>query len=119
MTTILIVDDEKSMRDFLNILLVKEGYKVLTAPDGDQALKLISDNQINLVISDIRMPGISGLELLARIKEEPEDIPVIMITATPAPAINAIPTIIAVFQFTQATANVTGNPPSNNQKMVR
>jgi two-component system response regulator PilR (NtrC family) len=85
MTTILIVDDEKSMRDFLNILLVKEGYEVFTAPDGDQALKLISDNQINLVISDIRMPGISGLELLARIKEEPEDIPVIMITAFASP----------------------------------
>ncbi|MBT8355216.1 MAG: sigma-54 dependent transcriptional regulator [Desulfofustis sp.] len=85
MTTILIVDDEKSMRDFLKILLAKEGYDVLVASDGEQALSAFDGNQIDLVISDIRMPGISGLDLLAKIKDESEDIPVIMITAFASP----------------------------------
>jgi len=85
MTTILIVDDEKSMREFLKILLVKEGYEVLAAPDGEQALAMLAGNRVDLVITDIRMPGISGLELLAKIKDENEDIPVIMITAFASP----------------------------------
>ncbi len=85
MTTILIVDDEKSMRDFLKILLVKEGYEVIVAADGELALAALSDNQIDLVISDIRMPGISGLELLEKIKDQNEDTPVIMITAFASP----------------------------------
>lgn len=85
MTTILIVDDEKSMRDFLKILLAKEGYEVIVAGDGDQALAALDQNHVDLVISDIRMPGISGLELLSKIKEESEDIPVIMITAFASP----------------------------------
>ncbi len=85
MTTILIVDDEKSMRDFLKILLVKDGYEVIVAGDGEQALAALGKNRIDLVVSDIRMPGISGLELLAKIKDESEDIPVIMITAFASP----------------------------------
>ena len=85
MTTILIVDDEKSMREFLKILLAKEGYEVLAAADGEQALDMLAENSIDLVITDIRMPGISGLELLAKIKDEDEDIPVIMITAFASP----------------------------------
>ena len=85
MTTILIVDDEKSMRDFLKILLSKEGYEVLAAADGEQALTVLADNDVNLVVSDIRMPGIDGLQLLATIKERSDDIPVIMITAFASP----------------------------------
>ena len=74
MTTILIVDDEKSMRDFLKILLAKEGYDVIVASDGEQALSALDGNQIDLVISDIRMPGSSGLALLTKIKDESEDL---------------------------------------------
>jgi len=85
MTTILIVDDGKSMRDFLKILLAKEGYEVMVAGDGQQALSVLSENHVDMVISDIRMPGISGLELLSQIKDYSEDIPVIMITAFASP----------------------------------
>lgn len=85
MTTILIVDDEKSMRDFLKILLAKEGYEVATAADGEQALNVLSGSDVDLVVTDIRMPGIDGLELLARIKDSEDDIPVIMITAFASP----------------------------------
>ncbi|MCG6929327.1 MAG: sigma-54 dependent transcriptional regulator [Desulfofustis sp.] len=85
MTTILIVDDEKSMRDFLNILLTKEGYEVVTAADGEQALAVLEQTPVDLVVSDIRMPGIDGLELLSTIKERSEDIPFVMITAFASP----------------------------------
>lgn len=78
---ILVVDDEKSMRDFLEILLTKNGYKVKVASSGTDAIQLIEGADYDLVISDIRMPEMSGLELLRRIKSvQPETI-VIMITA--------------------------------------
>lgn len=85
MTTILIVDDEKSMRDFLKILLTKEGYEVIVAGDGNQALTALGKNRVDLVISDIKMPGMGGLELLAKVKDEADEIPVIMITAFASP----------------------------------
>ncbi len=85
MRTILVVDDEQSMRDFLKILLVKEGYQVLTAPDGKQAQRCLNDSEIDLVITDIRMPGMSGLELLSFIKGEKPDLPVVMVTAFASP----------------------------------
>src|SRR5210317_1243644 len=85
MTTILIVDDEKSMRDFLKILLTKEGYEVIVAGDGNEALTALGKKRVDLVISDIRMPGMGGLELLAKVKDEADDIPVIMITAFASP----------------------------------
>ncbi len=85
MQTILVVDDELSMREFLKILLEKEGYRILTAADGAEALSLAGRNTIDLVVSDIRMPGISGLELLAALKEKNPELPVIMITAFASP----------------------------------
>ncbi len=85
MTTILIVDDEQSMRDFLKILLRKEGYSVETGANADDALHRLQKDTYDLVISDIRMPGMSGLDLLARIKETYADLPVIMITAFASP----------------------------------
>jgi two-component system, NtrC family, response regulator PilR len=85
MTTILIVDDEQSMRDFLKILLRKEGYSVETGSNADDALQKLRKDNYDLVISDIRMPGMSGLDLLAKIKETHTDLPVIMITAFASP----------------------------------
>lgn len=85
MISILVVDDEQSMRDFLKILLQKEGYKVETAGDAETALSYLRDDDFSLVISDIRMPGMTGLELLGHIKEEDPGLPVIMITAFASP----------------------------------
>ncbi|MFZ5760427.1 MAG: sigma-54-dependent transcriptional regulator [Thermodesulfobacteriota bacterium] len=85
MPTILVVDDELSMREFLKILLEKEGYKAITAQDGEKALKIIEENEIHLVISDIRMPGMGGLELLGQVKQTQPDLPFIMITAFASP----------------------------------
>lgn len=85
MASLLVVDDELSMREFLKILLEKEGYKVFTAPNGKAAIDSIRKHPVDLVISDIRMPGMSGLDLLAAIKEMNSDIGVIMITAFASP----------------------------------
>lgn len=85
MAAILVVDDELSMRQFLKILLEKEGYTVATAAEGGEALALATQQPFDLVISDIRMPGMSGLELLAQLKQAKADIGVIMITAFASP----------------------------------
>lgn len=78
---ILIVDDEESMRDVLMILLQREGYEVDGAADGVQALRLLKEQSYDLVISDIKMPQLGGLELLAHIKERFAETLVIMVTA--------------------------------------
>jgi two-component system response regulator PilR (NtrC family) len=85
MPDILVVDDELSMREFLKILLEKEGYSVLNAPDASAALTMLEKEEFKLVISDVKMPGIGGLTLLERIKEINTNIPVIMITAYASP----------------------------------
>ncbi len=85
MACLLVVDDEISMREFLKILLEKEGFDVLTAAEGNAAIELIQKNSVDLIISDIRMPGMSGIELLAAVKEINGEIGVIMITAFASP----------------------------------
>ena len=92
MTSILIVDDEQSMRDFLTILLQKEGYKVTAQANGAGALQCLEKQSFDLVISDIRMPGIGGLDLLHSIKGKYPTLPVILVTAfvSPGDAISAM-----------------------------
>ncbi len=85
MASILVVDDERSMRDFLKILLEKEGHDVATAESSESALALMLNNTFEVVVSDIRMPGMSGIDLLGKIKEETPDLAVIMITAFASP----------------------------------
>ncbi len=85
MPSILVVDDELSMREFLKILLEKEGYKVTTAAEPAGAFDLIQDQEFDLILSDVKMPGIGGLTLLEKIKEIDNSIPVIMITAFASP----------------------------------
>src|SRR3972149_6628042 len=78
---ILIVDDEPSMREFLEIMLTREGYKVATASDGKDALNMLNKQMYDVIISDIQMPGMGGLELLKSIKDLSPDTEDIMITA--------------------------------------
>jgi len=85
MPAILVVDDELSMREFLKILLDKEGYEVSTASEASSAIDLIKCQNFDLVISDIKMPGMGGLSLLGKIKEINSTLPVIMITAFASP----------------------------------
>jgi two-component system response regulator PilR (NtrC family) len=78
---ILVVDDERSMREFLGIMLAKEGYGVTQCPDGETALKQMAEDIFDLVIMDIRMPKMDGIAVLERIKEIAPETIVIMITA--------------------------------------
>ena len=78
--TILIVDDERNVRESLGRLL-RDDYNVLLAEDGRTALQLLADNAVDAVLSDIRMPGMDGLELLAAIRERHPSVAVIMLSA--------------------------------------
>lgn len=79
--SILIVDDELSMREFLSILLEREGYGVKTASSAEEALALLEHTIFDLVISDVQMPGLSGIDLLTRIKALSPETAVLIITA--------------------------------------
>jgi two-component system response regulator PilR (NtrC family) len=78
---ILVVDDEPSLREFLSILLEKDGYAVFTAASGAEALAVLRSEVIDLVITDIQMDGMSGLELVSRIRAQSPEIVVLAITA--------------------------------------
>lgn len=78
---ILIVDDDKSMLQYLSIMLSREGYLVETALSGIEALQKMELNPADLVISDIQMPGIDGIQLLKGIKAVDATVPIILITA--------------------------------------
>ena len=78
---ILVVDDEEGMREFLTYMLEGESYEVSTAGSGLEALDKIRHQEFALVLADIKMPGIDGLEMLRRIKEIDEQTVVIVMTA--------------------------------------
>ena len=81
MNTILVVDDEPNYLVVLSELLKDEGFEVITAQKGEDGFKVVQDTDLDLVITDMRMPGMDGLELLKAVKSYNKDLPVIMITA--------------------------------------
>ena len=81
MSRILVVDDEESMRQLLEIALGKDGHRITVAASGGKACELIDKGSFDLVISDIKMPDMSGVEVLRYVKETDPGIPVIMVTA--------------------------------------
>ena len=80
MERILVVDDEVLLRDLLYQLLTKKGYKVFTTPSGEEALKLLGEQDVDLVILDYQMPGLNGLETIKRIKAMGKPITFLMFT---------------------------------------
>ena len=83
--TVLVVDDEPRMRTMLDLALSAAGYGVRTAPDATAAWRLLQEESIALVVLDVMMPGVSGLELCQRIREH-ASVPVILLTARDAAA---------------------------------
>jgi two-component system response regulator (stage 0 sporulation protein F) len=81
MKKILVVDDEEAIRTLLKDELTDEGYQVIIASNAREALKLVDQEPLDLVILDIRMPGMDGLEALPRILGMKEGLPVILNTA--------------------------------------
>lgn len=78
---ILVIDDQPSVRFGLRQLLEGEGYRVLEAESGAQALPIVTEKAPELILLDLRLPDVSGLELLTRIREIDDDVPVIILTA--------------------------------------
>ena len=79
--TILVVDDEEMMRSLLEKILSREGYKIITAVDGVNALEQLQENKVDLIISDMKMPRMNGFELLKHVKSDYSDIGIIIMTA--------------------------------------
>jgi two-component system, OmpR family, response regulator VanR len=77
---ILIVDDEKEIRDLIDIYLKGEGYDTLKAENGEEALNILEKQNVDLIILDIMMPKVNGIEACLRIREERE-MPIIMLSA--------------------------------------
>lgn len=81
METVLIVDDEKNYPFILGAVLQEEGFETLAANSGQDALDILKDSDVDLVLTDVKMPVMDGIQLLERIKEIEQDLPVIMMTA--------------------------------------
>ena len=81
MPSILVIDDDASNAETLDLYLTEEGYKVRTAPTGTDGLNMYVEEQSDVVILDIRLPDIDGFTVLEDLKDENENVKVIMITA--------------------------------------
>jgi two-component system response regulator PilR (NtrC family) len=78
---VMVVDDERSMREFLEILLKREGYEVVTAPNGLRAVELFQEAPTDIVLTDLKMPGMTGIEVLEHVKKLRPSTEVIVFTA--------------------------------------
>jgi len=87
MAKILAVDDMRSMRELVKSVLEKRGHEVLTADDGSTALDTAKQQSVDLVISDINMPNINGIDLVAELRKLPSyrKTPILMLTTEDAP----------------------------------
>jgi two-component system chemotaxis response regulator CheY len=79
---VLIVDDSASLRQVVKIALGSAGYEVVAACDGNEALEKLAQHKVNLIISDVNMPNMDGIELLKQVKQNPayRFTPIIMLT---------------------------------------
>jgi len=85
MFTVLVVDDDKNTRKLMRAVLERENYTVITAEDGEDALNKLGSSHIDLVILDIMMPKIDGYEFTKLIREEDDNLPILMISAKQLP----------------------------------
>jgi len=89
---VLVVDDDAAVSRVLGALLTQAGFQATLASSGEQALNVLAARPIDAVVTDLKMPGLSGLELLGRVQEQWPEIPVVLITAhgTVATAVEAM-----------------------------
>lgn len=78
--TILVIDDDERVRTLLRDILLFGGFEVIEAHDGDSGIKCLENNCIDLVLTDLGMPGMNGWEVAKRVKSEKPNLPVILIT---------------------------------------
>ncbi len=77
---ILVVDDEDSIREYLSMMLEREGYEVSSSADGRKAVRLCAKGAFDVVVTDIQLPGLTGIELLSSLRESDPSVPVIIVT---------------------------------------
>ena len=89
--TILIVDDASLIRSVASRAAESVGYNVVTAQDGSEGLVKLSENQIDLIFSDVNMPQMGGLEMVAEIKKDPANkfLPIVMLTTESSPELKS------------------------------
>jgi len=87
MSKLLIVDDEIDIREFAKSFFTKRSIEVLTAGGGNEALKIIDEHQPDLVLLDVQMEEISGIEVLKKLRNDKNDVKVIMVTGTEDPLV--------------------------------
>ena len=93
----LIVEDEAKMRRLLELNLGEDGFKTLSAGDAETGLKMLASETVDLVLTDLKLPAMSGLELLQAAKQQNAALPVVVMTAfgaviSPAPTVGAVMT---------------------------
>ena len=81
MRQVLVIDDKRNILHVISAVLKREGYGVVTATTGEEAISKFKNNQIDIVITDYLLPGMDGLKVLELVKEKDPSIPVILITA--------------------------------------
>lgn len=109
--TILITDDEKSIRNTLRDILEYENYRVIEAENGETALEALGANEIDLVLLDIKMRGMDGMEVLGKIRENGSDVPVILVSGHGTIEIAVEATKKGAFDFLE-------KPPDLNRLLV-
>jgi two-component system response regulator PilR (NtrC family) len=77
----MVVDDELMMRKLVEKVLIRDGFQVVLAKDGEEALRILAERRVEIIISDIKMPRLNGFELLRSVKQQYPNIAVIMMTA--------------------------------------
>ena len=85
MFNILVVDDDKNTRRLMKLLIEEAGYTVCTAADGDEALMILGEHHIDLIILDVMMPGMDGYELTNELRASDNELPIIMVSAKQLP----------------------------------
>ena len=81
MAQVLIADDEANLRKVLTALLKQDGHEATAVEDGIKALEVVERGEVDILITDLRMPGMTGLELLKKVRQRDPTLPVIVITA--------------------------------------
>lgn len=80
---ILVAEDEAELREILKVTLEQQGYRAILASDGNEAIKKIEKKSFQMALIDIKMPGVSGRELVSKIKQINPRVPIVIITGSP------------------------------------
>ena len=120
MKTILVVDDEPAILDLLTVLLDDEGYVVLPAGDGMTALEVLTGTAVSLVVADVMMPRLGGVELIRaiRAREDLRSVPAILVSAAVRPSVDGLgdcvflPKPFDLAELLDAVHRAVSRPPS-------